>query len=179
MSPATHSRRTNKHRLPDLPRTSVFLPPAQQLSQYIKNHHQWSVFLGLLSAHKSQRYHVQTLPAQLLSQNFHSFFYYLASSLVCINSWALTCVLHCREHSPVTLQTESMTDQNAYNNTDFPWLQLMSQQSSSWVIWQRRCSVKKTFHNLGTINSPITYAVTSFLCFVYKTFNTRDRKSVV
>lgn len=102
------------------PRTSVFLPPAQQLSQYIKNHHQGSVFLELLSAHKSQRYHVQILPAQLLSKSFHSFFYYLASSLVCINLWAFTCVLHCREHSPVTLQTQSMTDQNACNNVDFP-----------------------------------------------------------
>lgn len=105
-------------------------------------------------------------------KSFRSFFYYVTSSLVCTNSWVLTCVLHYREHSPVTLQTQSMPDQNACNNTDFPWLQLMSQQSSSWDIWQRHCSVKKTFHNLGTINSPITYAATSF-CFVYKTFNTR------
>lgn len=163
MSSATHARRTNKHRLPGPPRTSVFLPPAQQLSQYIKNHHQQSGFLELLSAHKSQRYHVQMLPAQLLSQKF-SQLYYLASSPVCISLWALTCVLHCREHSPVTLQTQSMADQNACNNMDFPCLQLMSQQSSSWDIWQRCCSVKKTFHNLGTINSPITYAATSLFC---------------
>lgn len=154
------------------------MPAAQQLSQCIKHHHQWSGFLELLSAHKSHRHHVQILPAQLLSQKFSQLCYYLPSSLACINLQALTYVLQGRAQSPVTLQKHSMTDQNAYNNTDFPWLQLMPQQSSSWVIWQRLCSVEKTFLNLGTINSPITYAATSFLCFIYKTFNTRISASL-
>lgn len=108
-----------------------FVPAAQQLSQCIKHHHQWSGFLELLSAHKSRRHHVQILPAQLLSPKFSQLCYYLASSPACINLRALTYVLHCRAQSPVTLQKQSMTDQNACNNTDFPRLQLTPQQSSS------------------------------------------------
>ena len=98
----------------------VSVPAARQLSQYIKHHNQRSVFLELLSAHKSHRHHVQNLPAQLLSQKFSRLCYYFASSLACINLRALTYMLHCRAQSPVTSQKRSMTDQNAYNNTNFP-----------------------------------------------------------
>lgn len=133
-----------------------FVPATQHLYQYIKHHHQWSGFLQLLSVHKPHRHHIQILPAQLLSPKFSQLCYYLASSLACMKLWVLTYVLHCRAWSPVTLQKQSMSDQNAYNNTDFPWLQFMPQQCSSWVIWQRQCSVKKTFLNLGTVNSPDT-----------------------
>lgn len=150
---------------------SISIPAAQQLSQSIK-HHQWPAFLELPSAHKSHRQHVQILSAQLLSQNFSQLWYYLDCSLTGINLQALTSVLDCRAQSPVTLQKQAMKDQDAYNNTNLPWLQETPQQSSSWGIWQRHCSVKKTFLNLGTINSPITYAATSSLAFIYETFNT-------
>lgn len=177
MSPVTHSRRTNKHRPPDPSKTSVSVPAAQQLSQY-RSATISACFLELLSTRTSHRQHIQILLTQFPSPIFSQLCYCFSTSLASTNQWTLTEVFHCRAHSPVTLQKQSMTDQNACNNTDFPWLQFTLQQSPSWDIWQKHCSLKKTFLNLGTINSHITYAATSFLCLIYKTFNTRISASL-
>lgn len=84
MSPVAHSRRTNKHRLPDPSKTSVSVPAAQQLSQY-RSATTTVCFLELLSTHKSHRHHVQILLAQFPSPIFSELCYCFCTSLASTN----------------------------------------------------------------------------------------------